>query len=209
MQNNIFGIVRAGISMILALGFLIGARNSAASVALLMEEPYGTLGAFDPAGHAAIYLNHVCAASPTRLRACEGAEVGVVVSQYHHIHGNEWIAMPLVPYLYAVERADEVPSSVDKTDVLQLRSVYWEQHLTILVPPSKTGGPPKGNWDQLVGASYDRKIHGFEIETTREQDERFITIFNDRRNVDHYNFFAHNCADFSRTVLNIYWGCPR
>ena len=38
-----------------------------ASVALLMEEPYGDLGQFDPTGHAAVYLNHVCAASPIEL----------------------------------------------------------------------------------------------------------------------------------------------
>jgi len=46
-----------------------------ASVALLMEEPYGDLGQFDPTGHAAVYLNHVCAASPIELRPCERASL--------------------------------------------------------------------------------------------------------------------------------------
>jgi hypothetical protein len=39
-----------------------------AAVALLMEEPFGEFGTMNPTGHAALYLDHVCAASPTRLR---------------------------------------------------------------------------------------------------------------------------------------------
>ena len=37
------------------------------------------------------------------------------------------------------------------------------------------------------------------------QDERFISIFNDRRNVGHFNILFHNCADFSRVVLDLYF----
>ncbi len=48
-----------------ALGCLVGcflaAGTAHAAVALLMEEPYGAFGAMNPTGHAAIYLNHVCA----------------------------------------------------------------------------------------------------------------------------------------------------
>jgi hypothetical protein len=58
---------------------------------------------------------------------------------------------------------------------------------------------------QLIGSSYDRTIHGFQVETTAEQDERLIAYFNDRRNVGHFNLFFHNCADFSRVVLDIYF----
>lgn len=61
---------------------------------------------------------------------------------------------------------------------------------------------PKGDWYQLVGSSYDRKIYGFQIETTREEDERFIARYNDHKNISHFNLFFRNCADFSRTVLN-------
>ena len=50
------------------------ATHAHASAALLMEEPYGDFGAMNPTGHAAIYLNHICAASPTRLRACHPGE---------------------------------------------------------------------------------------------------------------------------------------
>jgi hypothetical protein len=56
----------------------------------------------------------------------------------------------------------------------------------------------------LVGSSYDRTIHGFQVESTQGQDERFIALFNDRSNKAHFNLFFHNCADFSRAVLDIY-----
>jgi hypothetical protein len=52
---------------------------------------------------------------------------------------------------------------------------------------------------------YDRTIHGFQVETTAEQDERLIAYFNDRRNVVDFNLFFHNCANFSRVVLDIYF----
>jgi hypothetical protein len=55
-----------------------------------------------------------------------------------------------------------------------------------------------------VGSSFDRTIHGFQVDSTPEQDQRFIAIFNDRRNVGHFNLLFHNCADFSRVVLDIY-----
>ena len=48
-------------------------------------------------------------------------------------------------------------------------------------------------------------IHGFQVESTREQDERFVALVNDRRNVGHFNLLFHNCADFSRVVLDTYF----
>jgi hypothetical protein len=67
------------------LSLVVAAMPARASVAFLMEEPYGDFGAFNPTGHAAIYLNHVCAASPTELRPCQPGELGVVISRYHRI----------------------------------------------------------------------------------------------------------------------------
>ncbi|HWW22421.1 MAG TPA: hypothetical protein VNY78_00905 [Edaphobacter sp.] len=194
-------LVRLVIVVVL-LGMVSSAR---ASVALLMEEPYGDFGAFNPTGHAAVYLNHVCAETATQLRMCRNGEYGVVISRYHKINGYDWIAMPLIPYLYAVTSADNVPLTVDKAKVAELRDVYRREYLTALAPDTATGEMPKGEWTQLVGASYDRTIHGFEVESTTEQDERFIAYVNDKKNVGHFNLFFHNCADFSRVVLDIYF----
>ena len=176
-----------------------------ASAALLMEEPFGRFGAFNPTGHAAVYLNHVCADTPTHLRLCEPGEHGVVISRYHNIHNLDWLAMPLVPYLYSVDRMQDVPPTVSLEDEARLREAYWREHLQELAPATPDGSPPDGEWIQLVGSSYDRKIYGFQVETTLEQDERLIAIFNDRSNVSRFNLFFHNCADFSRVVLDTYF----
>lgn len=52
----------------LALASTPGLRGDAT---LFVEEPYGSFGAMNPTGHAAIYLSKVCAATPTFLRRCE------------------------------------------------------------------------------------------------------------------------------------------
>jgi hypothetical protein len=184
---------------------LIAGGHARASVALLMEEPYGEFGAMNPTGHAAVYLNHVCAETPTQLRMCRSGELGVVISRYHKMDGYDWIAMPLIPYLYAVDDVAAVPMSVDKATEARLRDAYRREHLMALAPDDKKGGTPKGEWVQLVGSSYDRTIHGFQVESTAEQDERFIALVNDKRNVSHFNLLFHNCADFSRVVLDTYF----
>jgi len=207
MRRTLVNGWKAGRFLIGAAGLLaaMGGVRAHASVSLLMEEPYGEFGAFNPTGHAAVYLNHVCAASPTELRMCGNGEYGVVISRYHKMGGYDWIAVPLIPYLYAVNSMDEIPATVDKATVARLRDAYRREHLEELAPDTTKGDAPKGEWTQLVGASYDRTIHGFEIESTPEQDERFIAYVNDKGNVGHFNLFFHNCADFSRVVLDIYF----
>jgi hypothetical protein len=169
-----------------------------------MEEPYGDFGAFNPTGHAAVYLNHICAASPTELRVCQPGEYGVVISRYHKIAGYDWIAIPVIPYLYAVGDASEIPLTVTREQEFALRDAYRRAHLEALAPDRRHAKAPGGEWNQLVGSSYDRTIHGFQVDSTAEQDQRFIAIFNDRRNDAHFNLLFHNCADFSRAVLDIY-----
>jgi hypothetical protein len=180
-----------------------------ADAALLMEEPYGEFGAFNPTGHAAIYLNHVCAESPTRLRPCGQGEPGAVISRYHKIDGYDWLAIPLVPYLYAVERVEDVPASADPALVASLRDQYRRNHLLEYAPDvvkgKKAGDAPGGEWTQLIGASYDRRIYGFEIQTSADEDQEFMNRFNDSRNVGHFNLLFHNCADFSRVLLDVYY----
>jgi hypothetical protein len=178
---------------------------SHASIALLMEEPYGKFGAFNPTGHAAVYFNHVCADSPTVLRSCHDGEYGVVVSRYHKVAGYDWLAIPLIGYLYSVDSLSDIPQSMDMQTARALRDSYRKEHLLKLAPNNRPGGTPKGEWTELVGASFDRTIHGFQVDSTPAQDQRFISIFNNHRNVGHFNLFFHNCADFSRVVLEIYF----
>jgi hypothetical protein len=185
------------------LGLLDGRAYGAA--ALLLEEPYGHFGGMNPTGHAAVYLSHVCAETPTRVRLCRSGEYGVVISRYHRVAGYDWIAVPLIPYLYAVDELGEIPAEVDQEQVAALRDGYRRKHLPELVPDADDGKMPEGDWTQLVGSSFDRTTYGFEVKTTREQDERLIALLNDRRNVSHFNLLFRNCADFSKMVLNTYF----
>jgi hypothetical protein len=173
-----------------------------ASVSLLLEQPYGGLGVFNPTGHAAVYLDHVCADTPVELRPCRPGEPGVVISRYDEISGYDWIAIPILPYLYAVDSMSEVPESVNREQVSTLREVYRRRALESVAPDLPDGTAPGGNWYELVGSSYDRTIYGFSLATTPEQDARLIAMFNDRRNVQHYNGAFRNCADFARTTIN-------
>jgi hypothetical protein len=188
---------------------MMGGLRAHADAALLMEEPYAQFGAFNPTGHAAIYLNHVCAETPTRLRPCRPGEPGAVISRYHKIDGYDWLAIPLVPYLYAVEHVEDVPVTADAELEARLRDQYRREHLMVLAPDvaegKRMGEAPRGEWTQLIGASYDRRIYGFQIETTPDEDRDFMNKYNDSPNVGHFNLLFHNCADFSRTLLNVYY----
>src|SRR5215468_1720188 len=96
---------------IAAVSCLVGRLQAQAT--LLLEEPYSYDGTFAGTGHAAVYLSRVCAETPTKLRRCQPGEGGVVISRYHHIGGKDWIAVPLIPYLYAVNDPNSVPLYVD------------------------------------------------------------------------------------------------
>jgi hypothetical protein len=176
-----------------------------ADATLLLEEPFGTFGTLNPTGHAAVYLTRVCAASPTRLRRCEPGEAGAVISRYQKVAGFDWIAIPLLPYLYAVDRPQEIPQSADAQSVATLRDAYRRAHLLAIAPSDAKGHAPKGNWIQLVGSAFNRTIYGFRIATSQEQDDAFIKQFDNQKNKSHFNLLFHNCADFARGVLNFYY----
>lgn len=192
-------------TLFLLLLFSCATPNLRADVAVLLEQPYGGFGHMNPTGHAAVYLDRVCASSPTKLRRCHPGEAGVVISRYYKISGYDWIAIPLIPYLYAVENAQDVPLSADSKTVALLRNSYRERYLRDLVPDTPTGEPPQGEWYQLIGAAFDRKTYAFEIETSEAQDDAFIHEFNSRTNVSHFNLLFGNCADFTRDVINFYY----
>ncbi|MGC1363142.1 MAG: hypothetical protein WA419_08100 [Silvibacterium sp.] len=187
------------------LAALCSAPAHAGKVALLIEEPYGQFGALNPTGHAAIYLTDVCAETPVRLRRCGPGETGVVLSRYSNIDGYDWLAMPLLSYLYAVKNADQIPAEADKKLVTQLRDAYRRQYLMEYIPDDPQHKIPRRSWTELMGASYIRKIHGFAIESRPDQDDALIATFNDRENKSHFNLLFNNCANFAESVLNFYF----
>ncbi|MFY9744629.1 MAG: hypothetical protein WA252_04905 [Candidatus Sulfotelmatobacter sp.] len=176
-----------------------------ASATLLLEEPYGKLGFFTATGHAAVYLSGVCAETPLRLRPCEPGESGVVISRYDGVNGHDWLAIPLIPYLYAVDDADDIPLYADPRLVNFLRDQYRRKHLEDVAPDGANGATPGGNWYELVGTSYDRTVYAFKIETAPGRDAAFIKKYNSLPNHSRFRTVSRNCADFVKSVINFYY----
>jgi hypothetical protein len=184
---------------------LLCASVASASATLLLEEPYGGMGFFTATGHAAVYLSGVCAETPVVLRRCAPGETGVVLSRYDGVGGHDWIAIPLIPYLYAVERPEDVPLFANAKMAAFLRDRYRRKYLEDIAPDVRNGETPGGNWYQLIGSSYDRTIYGFEIDTTPEQDDALIRRLNASANQSHFHLVTNNCADFAKSVINFYY----
>jgi hypothetical protein len=190
--------------MVLAVvGF--SSLRSPAQAALLMEEPYGFFGAVTPTGHTAVYFERICAETPTHLRRCQPGETGAVVARYQGIGSLDWVAVPLVPYLYSVEKTSDVPARVDRATVRRLRDRYHEAHLLGLGMNIPAGNFAHGGWTELVGVSYERRIYAFRFDTTEEQDDAFIARMNQGANLSHFNLLFNNCSDFARRILNFYF----
>jgi hypothetical protein len=140
-----------------------------------------------------------------KLRRCTAGEMGSVIARYSDISGYDWVAMPLIPYLYAVEDPETVPDRVDRSTVNRLREQYHEDHLLSLGENLRKGGFLHGGWAELIGVSYERKMYAYRFETTEEQDDQFIAEMNDTENRSHFQLLFNNCADFSRKVLDEYF----
>jgi len=176
-----------------------------AQAALLMEEPYGFFGSVNPTGHNAIYFERICAETPVKLRRCHAGEPGAVISRYQGIGSYDWVAIPLIPYLYSVDDVSMVSTRADRPTVLRLRSNYRETHLLSLGEKLRPGNFAHGGWTQLVGLSYERRIYAFRFETSEMQDDAFIALMNDKANRSHFNLLFNNCSDFARWTLNFYF----
>lgn len=176
-----------------------------AQAALMLEEPYGVFGTLNPTGHTAVYFENVCAETPTRLRRCAPGEPGAVIARYSGIGTYDWIAIPLVPYLYAVTDSSEVPDRADRATVDRLRDKYHEQHLLSLGADIPRGSFLHGGWTELVGVSYERRTYAFRFNTTPAQDDTFIARMNAGENRAAFDLFFNNCSDFAREMLNQYF----
>ena len=184
---------------------LCSISRARAGATLFLGEPYGYDGWLLGTGHSAVYLSQVCATSPVVLRLCAPGETGIVLSRYRGVAGYDWVAIPLVPYLYAVEKEEDVPLFADAKLVAFLRDRYRRTHLESLAPDLPNAGTPAGGWRELTGAAYIRTIYAFEIETSPEQDAMLIRKLNGQPNRQRWNLVTANCADFVREIINFYY----
>jgi hypothetical protein len=184
---------------------LFSPANLSAQVTVLMEEPYGFFGVVSPGGHSAVYLERVCAETPLRVRRCKPGELGAVITREPNVGGLDWLAIPLVPYLYSVDDVSEVPSRVNSSFVWKSRNRYHESRLRFLGEKVTRSSLVKGGWDLLVGVAYERRIFAFRFESTPEQDDALIARLNSERNHTHFHYLFNNCSDFTRKILSVYF----
>jgi hypothetical protein len=185
--------------------FFLLAAHAHGQAAMLMEEPYGLFGSLNPTGHTAFYFERICAETPVRVRRCQAGEMGAVISRYQGISGYDWVAIPLIPYLYAVNNASDAPEHTDRATVKHLRSRYHESHLLDLGEDLQPGDFFHGGWSQLIGLAYERRIYAFRFMTSEEQDDALIAKLNGSPNTSHFSLLYNNCADYARGILNFYY----
>ena len=159
-------------------------------------------------GHSAVYLSNICPETPVKMRLCRPDEQGSVLQNYEDYKEDrpyEWNVVPLSVYLYGVNSMDEKPlfGYPELRTLLQQR--YQQTSLREICTTTRCISDPNANWRDAVAAAFVREIYIFEVHTTREQDEAFLREFNARPNVNHYNGFSRNCADFSKMVVDIYF----
>lgn len=179
-----------------------------ADIGLMLGESTGQgMSRWTSAGHSAVYLSRVCPDGPVHLRLCESGEQGSVLSNYINFNEDqpyEWNVVPLSVFLYGVDDPANRPLIASPELRAALQERFRLNHLGSICPE----GPctdAKAHWRDVVAATFVRDIYMFETTTTLDQDRTFIEKFNALPNVDHYNGFTRNCADFARLVVNTYF----
>lgn len=177
-----------------------------ASLTVFVGEPFDTFGTLLPVGHATLYLDRVCADGPLRVRMCRtGEPAGVAISRYDHIGPYDWLATPIMEFLYASPTAEGVLPYATPQGVAELRARYRHAVLNDLFPDGTENRPENSEWWESVGMAYTRRLWGYRIATTRAQDERFVAALNAEPNRHRYAAYGANCANFVADWVNFFY----
>jgi hypothetical protein len=159
------------------------------------------------AGHSSVYLSGVCAETPTKLRLCEPGEQGSILTTFPDFDERspyEWNAVPLSLYLYGSTDADAMPLYASPALKRAQESAAAQQVLQ-QVCAGACPDLPHAYWRDLINATMSRDIYVFTMRTTREQDEDFVRRVNNLPNLNRYRLATHNCANFARDMVNLYF----
>lgn len=182
-----------------------------AELTVLIGEPFGNFGTMMPVGHTAIYLSRLCADGPLKIRMCRSDEAqGVVLARYHRIGQYDWLASPVTEFIYAAAPGEPVQTFVTAASAWEARQRYRRQYLGDIVPDGQEGdstghGGPLEEWWESAGVTFNRRVWGYSIDTTTEQDEHFVAVMNADPNRHLYHLKKTNCADFISTMVNLYF----
>jgi hypothetical protein len=203
-----WGIIRLATVLVLFIVCLVPS-SAHADVGVLLNESLDTSFArISGSGHSAVFFSRICAESPVKLRLCRPDEQGSVMSNYTTLGEDqpfEWNIVPLSVYLYGVEDPLNRPLFGSQKIKHALEERYRTKFLAGYCdnPTCRTSG--KAEWREMVGATLERSIYIFVVETSVEQDRALIAEFNSLPNQNHFNGITKNCATFSRRVINTYY----
>lgn len=191
------------------------AYQSEANVGVLLHEslgsPYKPIKASDTGfwaqgGHAGIFIDNLCAASPIKLRRCQdGEHPGVIISRYDGLSAEEydWVAVPVNRYFYGVESSRKIPLIVNKKVLEIIRVDHYKNYLYQAMKSETHDGLPEGRWIDTTAAAYRRDIYTFMLNTTAEQDQFILDHYNADPNTSRFSFFRSNCADFAKEFMTL------
>jgi hypothetical protein len=187
----------------------LGVSPAYGDVGVLLNESLDTSFArISGSGHSAVYFSRICAESPVKLRLCRPDEQGSVMSNYTTLGEDqpfEWNIVPLSIYMYGVEDPQNRPLFGSQKIKHALEERYRTNFLAGYCDSPTCRTSNKAEWREMVGATLERSIFIFVVETSLEQDRALIAEFNSLPNHNHFNGITQNCATFARRVLNTYY----
>ncbi len=196
------------IGLVLSI-LLCGSPGARADVGLVLNDSLDTsVARITGSGHSAIYFSGICPETPIKMRLCRPGEHGSVVSNYTSLGEDqpfEWNIVPLDMYLYGVANPENRPLFASAKIKNLLETEYREKVLRDYCASHSCQTSEKAEWREMVSATSERTIYIFIVKTTRQQDLDLIAEFNAAPNVNHFNGFSRNCADFSKHVINTYF----
>jgi len=175
---------------------------------ILNETLNESAGRITGSGHTAVYFSRICPESPVKLRLCGPGENGSVMSNYTNLGEDtrfEWNIVPFNMYVYgAADPANRPVFGTEKIKSL-LEARYREQTLSSYCSVATCLKSDKAEWREMVGARMVRSMYIFVVETSLQQDLDLIAKFNALPNENHFNGMTHNCADFTKDVIDTYF----
>jgi hypothetical protein len=136
-----------------------------------------------------------------------GEAQGVVIARLEKVQ-TDWLASPVMEFLYGTDDPDEVLPYATHEQVVALRESFRRRYLQGVVDTGDDGAvkdDENKDWWEVVAMAYNRRMWGYQLATTREQDEELVAALNANPNVHHYALSKYNCANFAATLVNFYY----
>src|SRR3984893_15840023 len=203
LSGRVFSLV------FLLLPACLSSSNANGAVGVVLNESLDTsVARITGSGHTAVYFSRICPESPVKLRLCQPGEQGSVISNYISLGEDqpfEWNIVPVNVYLYGVENPRYRPIIGSQKIKHLLEKRYHENYLSEYCATESCKTSHKAEWREMVGATLERSIYMFVVDTTVQQDLALIEQFNAEANENHFNGMTRNCADFTRRIINTYF----